>query len=76
MLEDRYRNLRSMPFDVWLSIDLSRFKRRKGDTEWAGPCQVHAPKKNGTDFSYPPDGSTTASAFRRRAAAESTWPRP
>ena len=31
-----------------LGIDLSKFKRRKGDTEWAGPCPVHRPKKNAT----------------------------
>jgi len=39
-----------------LGIDLSRFKRRKGGTEWAGPCPVHKPKKNSTAFSYNVDG--------------------
>jgi DNA primase len=39
-----------------LSIDISRFKRRKGNAEWAGPCPVHAPKKNRTAFSYSQDG--------------------
>ena len=59
MPDDKHAKLRSLPFEMLagaLSIDISRFKRRKGDTEWAGPCPVHAPKKNGTAFSYSQDG--------------------
>lgn len=59
MSEDRYRNLRELPFDVVagaLGIDLSKFKSRKGGTEWAGNCPIHQPKRNGTAFSYSADG--------------------
>ena len=59
MPDDKHAKLRSLPFEMLagaLSIDISRFKRRKGDTESAGPCPVHAPKKNGTAFSYSQDG--------------------
>lgn len=59
MSEDRYRNLRELPFDVVagaLGIDLSKFKPRKGGTEWAGNCPIHQPKRNGTAFSYSQDG--------------------
>jgi DNA primase len=58
-MEDRYRDLRNLPFDVLagaLGIDLGKFRQRKGGTEWAGNCPVHQPKKNGTAFSYNVDG--------------------
>ena len=73
MSEDRYRNIREMPFDVLagiLDFDISKFKRRKGGTEWAGPCPVHRPKKNSTAFSYSSDGKFacfSCSAKRRGA---------
>lgn len=59
MSEDRYANVRELPFDIVagaLGIDITRFRKRKSDTEWAGPCPVHQPKKNSTSFSYSVDG--------------------
>jgi len=58
-MDDRYRNLRELPFPMVLNVlglDASRYKLRKGDTEWAGPCPVHQPKRNSTSFSYAADG--------------------
>lgn len=58
-MADRYQSLRDLPFPVVagvISADISRFKPRKGNTEWAGPCPVHQPKKNSTSFSYSANG--------------------
>jgi DNA primase len=58
-VEDRYRTLRELPFDVVagaLGIDVSRFKLRKGGTELSGPCPVHGGKRSATAFSYSQDG--------------------
>src|SRR5690349_17721576 len=75
---DRYQQLREMPFTVVaqaLGIDLSRFKQRKGGTEWAGACPVHRPKKNTTAFSYNIDGRFscfTCPATKGRGAIDLT----
>jgi DNA primase len=51
--------LRELPFTLLaqaLDIDISRFRSRKGGSEWAGPCPVHQAKRNSTAFSYAQDG--------------------
>jgi hypothetical protein len=58
-VEDRHRAIRELPFDIVadaLGIDISKFRQRKGGTEWAGNCFVHQPKRNSTAFSYSVDG--------------------
>src|SRR5436190_267263 len=58
-MEDKYKAVRELPFDVVaraLGIDISRFKPRKGGTEWSGPCPLHQAKRNNTAFSYAQDG--------------------
>ena len=48
-MEDRYQDLRTVAFPMLagvLGFDISQFKQRKGDTEWAGPCPVHKPKEH------------------------------
>jgi DNA primase len=57
---DRHQHLRELPFPVLaaaLGLDMSKFKPRKGGTEFSGPCPVHRPKRNSTSFSYSQNGA-------------------
>lgn len=60
MAEHQYRALRELPFSVLaevLGVDISKYRRRKGGTEYSGPCIFHNPKRSSTSFSYASNGA-------------------
>lgn len=58
-MPDAYQKVRSLPFPIVvnaLGIDLTKFKTRKGGTEWFGSCPICQPLKNTTAFSINSEG--------------------
>ena len=75
-MDDRYRSLRELPFDVVagaLGVDLGKFRRRKGGTNGRATARFTVRRGTARRSAIRLTARGTASRAARRAGAQSTW---